>query len=485
MLVTIPFLILQPQELAMIHLVVADYNKLASPHLLITNTEFMMNRELTDDGIYSPRIFGPANEPVAHICTCGRTTGAFKEGKICDHCGDPVTFQNLVNRVGWIDMSEKYAVIQPILFHQLVTLIGNRQLKNMLRCDTRVTKDGHPFGVDPDEEDEMDKPKRKRKKMTRAQVLQQWTGIGMTRFRENFANIVYYFAQINRRIPKKVSAYNVLLENWDKIWINKIPVCSPLLRPYNIQGENMWYDDVGRHYKSILKHVDQLKHRWQIMQQKDVDIRLMQVQINLNDLFDKTFERLGHKEGYVRREITGTRVNFVSRSVIIPGPATVRINELWLPYLAFVEMWQGYIIHMLSQIHKCDYRDALYRWNQAKLRVSPEVNSIIDDMLARGCYVLLNRNPTINVGSIVRMHVTRVKRSMEDLTTSIPNNILVMLGADYDGDTLNIFPLFEPWLVKATEHIDPRNLAFSRNLMGQFNKELIPQRDITIGLNVY
>ena len=46
--------------------------------------------------------------------------------------------------------------------------------------------------------------------------------------------------------------------------------------------------------------------------------------------------------------------------------------------------------------------------------------------------VLLNRNPTINIGSILCLKIIDVKHDFNDLTMSINNSILTLLAGDYD-----------------------------------------------------
>jgi DNA-directed RNA polymerase beta' subunit len=461
-----------------IRLKIADYNKLVDPYRIITDSEFYDRGQFTDGGLYSSRIFGPDNVPTAYICRCGRTSGAFKEGVVCKYCGTPVKFENLVNRTGWIDLGNNYYILHPMLYHQLNTLMGGTVLRSILKVHTRVTRDGHEFTEIDD-----DKPSRKRGRS--GESNSRWKNIGMTNFYKHFTEIVTYYAHIGRRFPKKMSAYQVLLNNWEAIWTNKIPVPSKLLRPTVLRDGEMWSEEANRHFHSLMCKSTQLKNRREIMSQSIVDSNLYEIQMHLLEIYKKTFERIAHKDGFVRRDITGTRINFVTRSVIIPAPSTVRINEMWLPYLAFMEMWQGTIIYKLTQLHQIDYREALKRWYYGKVRASTDLFTIIDSIVNDGCYALLNRNPTINVGSILRMKITRVKRDIGDLSTSIPNNILSMMGADYDGDTLNIMPLFEPWLIEKTRPLDPRNLTMSRNMVGEINPELLPQRDALVGLNSY
>lgn len=444
-----------------------DFNLAASQYAMITNKEGISKGKFTEDGIYSKRIFGPSDTPTHYMCDCGVEEGAFNSGKLCNTCNTPVRKQNLLDRVGWIDL-ENYYVIHPMLYIMLEKLIGKRQLDKILEVENSIDQSG--FVREPDSQ-------------TRVGKHNKWNGIGMRGLYNNFREIVTHFYQAGRKNPKKVQAYTVLYENWEKIWINKIAVTTHLLRPATIRNDKVFYDETNNNFTFIMNHLTQLKEYGLLHPSTSVDMKLAKIQSNMMSIFEKTMERLSRKKGYIRKEITGNRINYVSRSVILPAQSTIKINELWLPYMAFMEMWQMPIIHMLTQMYNCNHRDALTRWFVAKLTPSADIYSIIDYLVDQGCYVLFNRNPTINIGSILRMKVVRVKKDPTDLTTSTPNNVLKMLGGDYDGDTLNLIALFEPWLIQVCEKLDPMYMIFDRNHAYRYNPDVLLARDAIVGLN--
>ena len=443
-----------------------DFNLGANAHGLVSNKENIYKGEFTNDGIYSQKVFGPSDTPTHYMCDCGTESGAFNSGKICKVCGTAVREQNLVSRVGWIDL-EKFYIIHPMLYVMVQTLVGKKILDGMIHnVENNIDKQG--FVRDTNEK--------------RRPGVNQWANIGFRGLYQNFREIIMFFGERARKNPKKLQAYTVLCENWEKIWINKIPVTSPTLRPATIRDNKVFYDEINNNYTFILNHITQLKKYEALHPSTSVDQKLAQIQLNLMKIFEKTMERLSRKHGFIRREIMGTRINFVNRSVILPAPPTIAINELWVPYLAFMEMWQMPIIHSLTQMHRCDYREAMTRWFMARLVPSPDVYAIINQLVASGCYLLFNRNPTINIGSVLRMKIGKVKEDPTDLTTSTPNNILKMLGGDYDGDTLNLIALFEPWLIEATEKLDPRFMVHDRNHAYRYNSDMLLDRDIVVGL---
>jgi hypothetical protein len=47
--------------------------------------------------------------------------------------------------------------------------------------------------------------------------------------------------------------------------------------------------------------------------------------------------------------------------------------------------------------------------------------------------IVINRNPTIAVGSMLYLKIKEIKKDINDLTASISNLILTPLNGDYDG----------------------------------------------------
>jgi hypothetical protein len=152
-----------------------------------------------------------------------------------------------------------------------------------------------------------------------------------------------------------------------------------------------------------------------------------------------------------------------------------------------MEMWQYHIVNLLMRVRNCSPSDAYSVWHSARLRKDPVVDRIIADLVEKtpgGCWILLNRNPTINVGSILFMRVARVKDDPGDFTTSVPNGVLSLLAGDYDGDTLNLIPVFEAEETRAFQSLNPRRMMVSRN-DGRFERQLNLERDQVVGLAQY
>ena len=97
--------------------------------------------------------------------------------------------------------------------------------------------------------------------------------------------------------------------------------------------------------------------------------------------------------------------------------------------------------------------------------------------------VLLNRNPTINIGSILCLRIIDVKHDFNDLTMSVNNCDLTALAGDFDGDTLNLISIKDKTLSEIFKlTFSPQSLLINPK-DGNFNEDFNLERDQVLGLN--
>ena len=108
------------------------------------------------------------------------------------------------------------------------------------------------------------------------------------------------------------------------------------------------------------------------------------------------------------------------------------------------------------------------------------INSIIHSN-PEGLQVIINRNPTINFGSILSMYCIGIN---DNFTMAISNQILRLIAGDYDGDVLNILLVINDAFGKACNNIfNPRNNMYISHNDGLFNMSAGVQRDTIINAN--
>jgi len=162
-------------------------------------------------------------------------------------------------------------------------------------------------------------------------------------------------------------------------------------------------------------------------------------------------ERIKGKEGRIRHNLAGKRVNFSSRTVISPDPA-LKINEVGIPFeiaeiLTVNEKVTSFNIEKLKAVIKNEhYPTANYiiRPDGRRKRITPDLKQeildeltigyIVERQLIDGDVVLFNRHPSLHKASLMAhfIKVIPYKTFRIHPATAPPYN------ADFDGDEMNI-----------------------------------------------
>lgn len=126
-------------------------------------------------------------------------------------------------------------------------------------------------------------------------------------------------------------------------------------------------------------------------------------------------------------------------------------------------------------------------WQNATVNFDERVYKVMKHMVDKGdVYVEINRNPTINYGSQLVVKVVKVKPDIKDFTMSLPESILRLLNADFDGDVLNIICLKITSIAQEYyRKLNPmRNIFISRN-DGYYNSDASLFKDQAIELYTF
>jgi DNA-directed RNA polymerase II subunit RPB1 len=213
-----------------------------------------------------------------------------------------------------------------------------------------------------------------------------------------------------------------------------MPVPPPAVRPSvrNDTGQRM-EDDLTHKLCDIVKANNQVKQKMDkgySKEQLDVYITLLQYHVatlvdnqipGMGPSVQRTgrplrslFERLKSKEGRIRGNLMGKRVDFSARTVITPDP-NISIDEIGVPIkiamnLTFPEIVNKYNIDELTKYVRNGpevYLGAKYirRQNPARTirlknldtsAITLEIGDTVDRHMKNGDYVLFNRQPSLH-----------------------------------------------------------------------------------------
>lgn len=441
---------------------------------LLTNNGFIVSdshgikKDLKDPlSIFSPK-FGQTLKdlnPFAnrYRCDCGRTQYKVNNGIKCKWCGHKVKYvDDNFDYTGWIVLNKPYVIIHPGLYKSIEFIIGKDVLNNILNVEHIIKdEDGH--------ETEMKRPSD-----------EPYFSIGMMEFYEKFDEILKFY--INKK-KSKMSYYDDIMQHRRSVFTHSIPVFTTLLRPYEIDAKSFYYEDTNSLYTMINKLKTSINNEsLKIFRQKKPKLQyLYDLQIKVNELYSSVEAILSGKKGALRTLIGG-RYNFTSRDVIVPDP-TLRIDEVSLSYAALTKLLEQPIINILHKSYSKSYSDAYDFWYKSCIVENDIIKDIIMSLInnhknGRGLPVLINRNPTINFGSMFQMHCTKMTTGY---TMGVPLQILKPLGADFDGDVLNVMLIINDAFYQRTfEVFNPRNSAYISKNDGMFNNQVNHQRDTII-----
>jgi len=249
-----------------------------------------------------------------------------------------------------------------------------------------------------------------------------------------------------------------------------LPIPPPSVRPSVKQGSSQRMDDDLTHKLSdIIKFNNMLKKHLDKSSRKEIiDDWTNQVQYHIATYIDNELpgiyqsvhrsgrpiksirQRLKGKEGRIRSNLMGKRVDFSARSVITPDP-NIELDELGVPIkiainLTYPEVVNKFNIERLSKLiengslkwpgaNSVKIRNQLITINQNNLgSITLNIGDTVNRHLMDGDYVLFNRQPSLHKMSMMGHRV----RVMKGNTFRLNVSVTPPYNADFDGDEMNM-----------------------------------------------
>lgn len=277
------------------------------------------------------------------------------------------------------------------------------------------------------------------------------------------------------------------------MFLTRIPVIPPQLRPMvALDGGRHATSDVNDLYRRVINRNNRLKKLLDISA-PDVILRNEKriLQEAVDALIDNTIRRgvgftafsqaqrrplkslslnLKGKQGLLRSNLLGKRVDYSARSVIVIGP-TLSLDQCGLPKHMALELFRPFVISELLK------RELAYNIRGAGRLIDDgieEVWAILEDVI-EDTYVLLNRAPTLH-----RLGVQAFRPVLiEGNAIQVHPMICSAFNADFDGDQMAVhLPLSEEAQFEAREI-----MASHKNLLkpGDGAPHVTADKDIILG----
>lgn len=338
-------------------------------------------------------------------CECENLKGNYYSGIKCTICGTTCE-SNLFGEIrndAWLAVPNTIkGVLNPQVFRILEDWMGNSNQKPILRQMIDMQLPHEPINGTP-----------------------FFTGMGFNWFYDNFDSVISYFltshpSDSKRKMNKSVMWF--LTQNKDAIWCHYLPVLSKLIQPINRVNKDVRYadTDIGNLMKSIftLRSI-LLAERTMKFVPEHIDKHFFNVYIEFiaytkNILHNK----LPKKPSILRKHVFGSRSHCSGRTVAIPITDPHDADEIYFPWKLGVSMFKYHILSVLINSYGITTFEAFNRVTDAVNIYDHEIDIIMQQLIKdcpyKGLPVLVNRNPSLRIGSIQLLYITKVKPGLKN-----------------------------------------------------------------------
>jgi DNA-directed RNA polymerase beta' subunit len=256
-----------------------------------------------------------------------------------------------------------------------------------------------------------------------------------------------------------------------------IPIIPPCNRPGVLRKGKLRPDPITVKYQEIVsinlkikntkselntttnpKTKNKLEEQFEnLIRQLYLKVQSLSSDNNANEVDNMSVRRnikvqLKGKEGYMRQNVLGKRVDYCARTVIGPEPlidfGQIRIPKsialtLSVPVTVnsinkneILKFWHsGEVVSIIQREGR--NKDKLLYYSDVKNEVLPDIGDVINRHVKDGDYVLFNRQPSLHRYSIIAYQVVIGK----DETIGLHLSSTTPANADFDGDEANVHVL--------------------------------------------
>ncbi|QPI16996.1 DNA-directed RNA polymerase beta' subunit [Staphylococcus phage vB_StaM_SA1] len=412
-------------------------NKDLSKLPVVTNHESIDKKgDFTEDGIFSEKIFGPDSD-----------------------------VDNITNEA-IIDLGNNF-IITPLGYDRVKKLIGRKRFAEIISSEKPIDENGNV--IEPEDDHN--------------------SYIGLVEFRQKFLKII---KEEVKRDKRKSKDYNRVVQWYlnGTLFQNYVTVFSPKLRPATVNKatKTFRHSEINKEFNLLIAHSNSLKDLDEHYTDDSVELQKLNLLNKIQDDSMNIYERIVNenikgKMGTIRKLIMGSRVGYSARSVIVPAP-DLRLNEIRMNYTIFLEIYKPLLANMMYVTENIPLPKAEEILSKALDNFNPKVYKYMNELVNKtegGMRVILNRNPSISESSVQILKIKDIIKDIDSAVVGISNNILAGMGADYDGDTLNIIALFSQEQYNMLKVQDPVNQLISYN-DGLFNRTYSLNKDSQIAV---
>jgi len=268
----------------------------------------------------------------------------------------------------------------------------------------------------------------------------------------------------------KYLKFNPRITRPESMIIENLAICPLATRPpVSVDSSLTSHDDLTHQYIQIIKDNEELKKHINKKAAEDIinsDFNKLQINVAalINNNLSSTkvqksgsgepikslISRINGKEGRIRGNLMGKRVDFCARTVISPDP-NLAVDEIGIPEivaknLTFPEEVTDDNIEFLEELVKNGFKKypgaklvtkkiGKFNLKYVKKIIKLEIGDIVERNVLNGDYIIFNRQPSLHKMSMMGH---RVKIFNNNLTFRLNLSVTTPYNADFDGDEMNL-----------------------------------------------
>jgi DNA-directed RNA polymerase subunit beta' len=438
---------------------ILNYSEFCNQLDEVTSLKVIAKKKYHPEGLFSEQIFGPIKN---YTCQCGVYYGPShqKTGGKCDLCKVDIVNSD-VRRKRFAKIRIPIPVVNP-LFYDLLVEVGGKTLKaaidDLMRNEkSYMYSDGVEHVVTTDET----RRPRDKEIYERSDAIYKLVEDVATMFAED-----------------GVPEWKIVLDNIDNLLIDQIIVLPPDLRPASKGGGGKHLmDKINRYYTQLLTKKELMQGTILNIQR---DKRLYydyfrRLQKDVNELYTRILEKMAKKEGLIRGNILGKRIDFSGRAVITPDPS-LSLDECKLPYFMVLEMFKLPVAKRIIELGKFKLLNKAIDFVDRCIELKkPDLFKVAKDVV-EGQVCILNRQPSLHKLGMLGFKI----KLTSDQVIKIHPLVCPPFNADFDGDQMAVYiPVTEGAKQEIIEKI-----AVANNLNSPSNETLTttPSQDVILGI---
>lgn len=434
-----------------------DYSQFCENLEEVTSLKTFSKKKFHPSGLFSEQIFGPLKN---YTCQCGTYYGISKSGGKCELCGVPIVNSD-VRRTTFSKIILPMPVVNPI-FYDLLVEVGGRSLKeglDQLMKDEKsylyMNGDDHIINNKPD---------------------QIPAGVKIYEKTEAIYKTIYDISKM--MAEENNEEWKLIYNNIGSLLINEVIVLPPDLRPSSAApGGKQLMDKINRYYVQILTKKEIMKDTiLDIIKDKNLYYTYFkQLQKDVNELYARILEKMAKKEGLIRGNILGKRIDFSGRAVITPDP-TLNLEECALPYIMILELYKLPIAKRILELGKFKLLNNAIDFVDRCIELDSPVLCEICEEIIKNEVCILNRQPSLHKLGMLGFNI----KMTLDKVIKIHPLVCNPFNADFDGDQMAVYIAISD---EAKQEIRDK-MFVTKNLSSPSNAELttVPSQDIILGI---